>query len=182
LIAISNKSQNGYDKLKEYILPGQTYCLLGSSGVGKSTLVNNLAGKSMLKTGSISHSTNKGKHITSHREIVILENGGILLDNPGMREVGITDVEGGLETTFEEIINLASNCRYTDCRHIQESGCAVIDAVDQGELDRAIYENYLKMEREKQHFESTVAEKRKKDKDFGKMIKKFKKDSGRYEE
>jgi ribosome biogenesis GTPase len=133
----------------------------------------------VLKTGSISQSTNKGKHITSHREIIMLESGGILLDNPGMREVGITDAEGGLETTFEKIIKLSANCRFKDCTHIQESECAVIEAVEQGELDRAIYDNYLKMEREKKHFESSVAERRKKDKDFGKMIKNFKKTNRR---
>ena len=103
IVAISNESQIGYDKLLKLIQKEKTYCLLGSSGVGKSTLLNNVSGKSLMKTNSISLSTNKGRHITSHRELIILENGGILIDNPGMREVGIADTTGGIEITFDVI-------------------------------------------------------------------------------
>lgn len=176
VIAISNKTQNGYDTLKEIIKKGKTYCMLGSSGVGKSTLSNNLSGKQIMKTGNISNSTNKGRHVTSHRELILLDNGGILIDNPGMREVGITDSTGGLETTFDQITALSQNCKFSDCKHMNETGCAVIEAVEKGEIDKNSYENFLKMEREKAHFESSVAEKRKKDKEFGKMVKNFKKD------
>jgi len=176
VIAISNETHNGYGNLKKIIQKGKTYCLLGSSGVGKSTLSNNLSGNQVMKTGNISNSTHKGKHVTSHRELIVLENGGILIDNPGMREVGITDAKGGLETTFDQIITLSSNCKFSDCKHINETGCVVIEAVKKGEIDKSSYENFLKMEREKAHFESTVAEKRKKDKEFGKMVKNFKKD------
>lgn len=176
IVATSNETQVGYDRLLKYILKGYTYCLLGSSGVGKSTLINNITGKSLMKTDSISLSTNKGKHVTSHRELIFLENNGILIDNPGMREVGIADATRGLETTFETIIKHSSNCKFKDCTHNHESDCAVIVAVEKGEIDKAAYENYLKMEREKQHFESSVAEKRKKDKEFGKMVKNYKKD------
>ena len=175
IIAISNESQAGYDQLLEYIMKGITYCLLGSSGVGKSTLLNNIAGKSVMKTDSISENTNRGKHVTSHRELFVLENGGIMIDNPGMREVGIADADSGIDTTFETILKLSQNCRYVDCSHIHERGCAIIEAVNNEELDKASYENYLKLEREKSHFESTVAERRKKDKDFGKMVKEHKK-------
>jgi ribosome biogenesis GTPase / thiamine phosphate phosphatase len=175
VIAISNESKEGYDKIKAIIKKGNTYCMLGSSGVGKSTLLNNLSGRSIMRTDNISHSTNKGKHVTSHRELIVLENGGILIDNPGMREVGITDSTGGLETTFDMITRLAQNCRFNDCTHTNEIGCAVIEAVEKGELDRDSYKNYLKLEREKAHFESTVVEKRKKDKEFGKMMKNYKK-------
>ena len=129
-----------------------------------------------MKTDSISLSTKKGKHVTSHRELIVLENGGVLIDNPGMREVGIADANNGLEITFDAIVKLSHNCNFKDCTHIQESGCAVLEAVKKGEIDQASYENYLKMEREKVHFESSVAEKRKKDKEFGKMVKKYKKD------
>ena len=97
------------------------------------------------------------------------------MDNPGMREVGIADTSIGLETTFDVIIRFSLNCKFKDCTHTTEIECAVIAAVDSGEIDKSSYENYLKMEREKEHFESTVAEKRKKDKDFGKMVKTFKK-------
>lgn len=179
LITISNETLIGVDRLKESIIKGKTYCLLGSSGVGKSTLLNNLSGKALMKTNSISASTNKGRHITSHRELIILENGGILIDNPGMREVGIVDSVDGLEITFNTIVELSQNCKFKDCTHIHENGCAILEAVEKGEIDKDSYQNYLKMEREKTHFESTVSEKRKKDKDFGKMIKNYKKDKKR---
>ena len=176
LIAISNESKNGIENLKQWITKGKTYCLLGSSGVGKSTLLNTLLGKQQMKTNTISESTNKGRHVTTHRELTVLEMGGILIDNPGIREVGITNSESGLDKTFETIITLAKNCKYADCTHTSEKNCAVLEAVNNGILDRSSYENYLKMEKEREHFESTLAEKRKKDKDFGKMIKNFKKD------
>jgi len=176
VITISNETLIGINRLKEIITKGKTYCLLGSSGVGKSTLLNNLSGKKLMRTNTISTSTNKGRHVTSHRELLVLENGGILIDNPGMREVGIADSTDGLEITFETIVELSRNCKYKDCTHMTEIDCEVIAAVENGEIDKSSYENYLKMEREKEHFESTIVEKRKKDKDFGKMIKNYKKD------
>jgi ribosome biogenesis GTPase len=169
-------SQNGYEKIQSFIEKGKTYCMLGSSGVGKSTLLNNLSGKTIMKTDTISQSTSKGRHITSHRELIILESGGLLIDNPGMREVGIADSTGGLEITFDTIVGLARNCKFKDCTHTSEIGCSVLEAIEKGEIDKTSYDNYLKMEREKSHFKSTVAERRKKDKDFGKMLKNFKKD------
>lgn len=175
VIPISNETKNGYEAIYAFIERGKTYCMLGSSGVGKSTLLNNLSGKTLMRTDLISQSTNKGKHVTSHRELIILENGGILIDNPGMREVGIADTASGLETTFDMIVRLAKNCKFKDCTHTIEIGCCVIEAVEKGQIDKASCENYLKMEREKLHFESTIAEKRKKDKDFGKMLKNYKK-------
>ncbi len=176
IIAISNESQDGYEKIKTIIEKGKTYCMLGSSGVGKSTLMNNLSGKSIMRTDAISQSTNKGRHVTSHRELVIIENGGILIDNPGMREVGIADSTSGLETTFDLIIRHSKNCKFKDCTHTNEKGCSVIEAVEKGEIDGASYENYMRMEREKAYFESSVVERRKKDKDFGKMLKNYKND------
>ena len=175
VIAISNETQIGYERLFKIILKAKTYCLLGSSGVGKSTLLNNISGKLLMKTDSISLSNNKGKHITSHRELVILENGGILIDNPWMREVGITDVINGLEITFDVIKKLSIKCKFNNCSHINDNGCAIIQAVEKEEISKESYKNYIKMEREKLYFESSIAEKRKKDKDFGKMIKSYKK-------
>ena len=176
VIAISNETMNGYEALQGFIEKGKTYCMLGSSGVGKSTLTNNLSGKTKMRTDSISQSTNKGRHVTSHRELFVLENGGILIDNPGMREVGIADSASGLEITFDKIFQLSQYCRFKDCTHTTEIGCSVIEAVEKGEIDQSSYANYLKMEKEKTHFESTVAERREKDKEFGKFLKNYKKD------
>jgi ribosome biogenesis GTPase / thiamine phosphate phosphatase len=176
VISVSNETPKGYESINAFMKKGKTYCMLGSSGVGKSTLLNNLYGRTIMRTDKISESTNKGKHVTSHRELFILENGGILIDNPGMREVGIADATNGLEITFNRIVRLSKNCKFKDCTHIREIGCCVVEAVEKGEIDKASYENYLKMEREKAHFESTIAEKRKKDKMFGKMVKNYKKD------
>jgi ribosome biogenesis GTPase len=173
VIAISNETQDGYDAIRSVIEKGKTYCMLGSSGVGKSTLINNLSGKYIMRTDTISQSTNKGRHVTSHRELIVLDDGGILIDNPGMKEVGITDTTGGLEITFDKIISLAQNCKFKDCTHTSETGCAVLESVRTGETDEAVYENYLKMEKEKAHFNTTAAEKKKRDKIFGKIVKDY---------
>lgn len=170
IIPVSNQT-TGYTTLQPYILKGKTYCLLGSSGVGKSTLLNNLSGKERMKTGEINPSINRGRHVTSHRELIVLDDGGILIDNPGMREVGIADTARGLEMTFDSIMEYAQNCRFKDCSHIHEQGCAVLEAVENGEVDEAAYANFRKMEKEKRHFELDAIERRKKDKDMGKMIK-----------
>jgi len=182
VIAISNESYMGYNDIKNLIEKGKTYCMLGSSGVGKSTLLNNLSGKSLMKTEAISESTNRGKHITTHRELTVLDSGGILIDNPGMREVGITDSKEGFEIAFDKIFEIAEACKFKDCTHISESGCAVLEAVESGKLERKSYENYLKMEKEKKHFESSKAERRQKDKQFGKIMKNYKKDMRRNQE
>lgn len=176
VFALSNKTLDGFERLAEIIEKGKTYCMLGSSGAGKSTLLNNLAGEELMGTDSISDRTGKGRHITSHRELIILKNGGILIDNPGMREVGIADLTDGLELTFELIMRLSQNCKFKDCTHTSESDCAVLRAVNAGEIEIGYYENYLKMEKEKAFFESTIAERRKKDRLFGKILKNYKKD------
>jgi ribosome biogenesis GTPase / thiamine phosphate phosphatase len=175
VISISNETREGYESIMNVIEKGKTYCMLGSSGVGKSTLLNNLSGKNLMRTDTISQSTNKGRHTTSHRELKILGNGGILIDNPGMREVGIADTAGGFETTFDLITRLSEGCRFKNCTHTGETGCAVTDAVSTGELDSDSYENYLKMEKEKTWFETTVTEKKRKEKIFGKIIRDYKK-------
>lgn len=179
IIALSNLTADGCEAVRQIMEKGKTYCLLGSSGVGKSTLLNNLLGTETLRTGGISASTGKGRHITSHRELFVLPTGGIIIDNPGMREVGVTDVKAGLDLTFEQITTLARNCKFSDCTHTTEIGCAVLAALQRGELDEASYGNYQKMKNEAAHFRSTLAERRKKDKEFGKLVKRYKKDLGK---
>ena len=174
VLSVSNFKE-GYGQMAAYIKTGETYCLLGSSGVGKSTLLNNLSGKEQMKTGEISSSVNKGRHITSHRELIVLENGGILIDNPGMREVGLADTTSGLEITFDTILEYAQDCKYKDCTHVNEAGCAILEGVDNGEIDQDSYANFRKLEKEKMHFESDAQERKKKDKDFGRMVKGVKK-------
>lgn len=171
VIAVSNASQVGMDELRSRIQSRKTYCLLGSSGVGKSSLINSLSGEVIMKTGSISDAIDRGKHVTTHRELILLKNGAILIDNPGMREVGIADSSEGLENTFDSIYELAEECQFSDCSHAVEKGCAILEALESGTLTKAIYDNYMKMGREQAHYESTVAERRKKDKEFGKLVK-----------
>lgn len=175
ILTISNKTRAGIDIINQSIKHGKTYCLLGSSGVGKSTLINSISGGDLMKTDSISESTERGKHVTTHRELIVLEKGGILIDNPGMREVGITDTKQGLEQTFDVIYETGSKCRFKNCTHVHEKGCAVIKSVKNGEIDSDLYNNYVKLLKEQEHYEMTVAEKRKKGKDLAKVIKTFKK-------
>ena len=133
-----------------------------------------------MKTNAISTSTNKGRHVTSHRELLVLESGGILIDNPGMREVGITDSSDGFEMTFEDILNLAQDCKYNDCSHNNEDGCAVLTALENDGLNPESYENFLRMEKERMHFESNAQERKKKGKDLRKLIKNMKKNNNKY--
>jgi len=175
IVHLSNETKAGINTLEKLLYSGKTYCLLGSSGVGKSSLINSLTGASRMKTDHISKAIDRGKHVTTHRELIPMTNGAILIDNPGMREVGIADSTLGIESTFEKIHELALRCKFSDCTHTSEVGCAVQLAINNGQIENSHFENYLKMEREKEHYESTVAEKRRKEKDFGKMIKHIKK-------
>ncbi|WP_282782504.1 ribosome small subunit-dependent GTPase A [Phaeodactylibacter xiamenensis] len=175
VFVVSNETQEGINALKDLVVRGKTYCLLGSSGVGKSSLINSLSGVERMKTGAISEGIDRGKHVTTHRELVPLVNGAVLIDNPGMREVGITDRSGGLEQTFEQIYALSGSCKFSDCTHTSEIGCAVLAALDSGDLEEATLENFYKMENEQAHFSSTVLERRARDKKFGKMYREVKK-------
>ena len=176
-ILLSNITLTGLNQILDTIQKGKTYCVVGSSGVGKSTLINNLLKKNILKTGEISLSTNKGRHTTDHRELFVLENGGIIIDTPGMKELGMTDNPEGIKATFQDIETIASNCKFPDCKHISETGCAVIDALNSGTIDKDSYDNYQRIQKEQERFQTTVSEKRKKDRIFGKMIKNYHKNN-----
>jgi ribosome biogenesis GTPase len=175
IIPLSNVTQEGVDDFERSLQPGKTYCFVGSSGVGKSTLINQLLGREELETGVVS-GTGKGRHITTRRELIRLDGGALVIDNPGMREFGIVDAEEGMVSSFSDITALASGCRYRDCTHTSEPGCAVLDALDSGDVRRDHFENYLKLRREAEFYEMSDVEKRKKDRDFGKYIKAAKRD------
>lgn len=179
IVPLSNHTQLGLDGFKEIIQEGKTYCLLGSSGVGKSSLLNNLIGKEQMETGEISKSIDRGKHVTSHRELVVLEGGGMIIDNPGMREVGITEAEEGIEITFDQIVTLTEDCKFNNCTHSNEKGCAVLEALENGEIDESSFNNFRKMEKERAHFEANVQEKKKYDKKMSKLIRRVIKDKKR---
>lgn len=173
VLSVSNETEVGYEELKSLIKKGQTYCILGSSGVGKSSLTNNLLHNAKMEVSDISTSTSKGRHTTSHRELIILPEGGIIIDTPGMRELGIASEAGGVEQTFDQITELTRHCKFNDCTHTEEAGCAVLEALENGELDTDSFENYHKLMREQAHFSSTIAERREKDKKMGKLYKRI---------
>lgn len=175
-LLVSNTTLEGLGQIMEFIQKGKTYCVVGSSGVGKSSLINNLLKKNVQKTGQISHSTNKGKHITGHRELFVLENGGIIIDTPGMKELGVTDDADGFKTTFQDIHDISLKCKFPDCKHNVEAGCAVVKAVQDGIIDKDAYENFLKIQKELERFQITKVEKRKKDKALGKILKNYHRD------
>jgi len=158
-------------KLLPWCGTGRTVALMGSSGVGKSTLVNTLLGDMVQVTGSIREKDGTGRHVTTGRSLHQIKEGGLLLDTPGLRELQLTDCDKGVNSTFAEITALAAQCRFTDCRHGNEPGCAVQASILRGELDARRLFSYQKLMREQAFNSVTLAEKRARDKRFGKMIK-----------
>jgi len=171
IIPTSTISEDGLEVLASYIEKAKTYCFLGSSGVGKSSLINKLLNKDEIKTSEISESTGRGKHTTTAREMYFLHNGGIVIDNPGTREVGITDASAGMENVFDEIIHISGNCKYANCTHTHEPGCAVLKAIEENKLDESRYQNYIKLKKEADFYGMNELEKRIKDRKFGKFVK-----------
>jgi ribosome biogenesis GTPase len=170
IFSFSNNNLSDIENIKTLFTPYKTYCLLGSSGVGKTTLLNNLIHQDLYKTQPIREKDDRGKHTTTKRELIILENGAIIIDNPGMRELGIISNESGISSTFGEIDELSDQCRYKDCTHTVEAGCAVIDALGRGEISEERYNNFIKIYKEAQYNEMSYVEKRQKDKKWGKFF------------
>lgn len=148
VVVISAHTGAGLNQLEPWLKPGQTVALLGSSGVGKSTLVNTLAGESLQHVQTIREDDSKGRHTTTHRQLFRLPSGVLMLDTPGMRELQLWQASEGLDASFADLSELAAACRYRNCQHAGESGCAIASALDQGELDPARYASYLKLQRE----------------------------------
>lgn len=174
VMTLSNVTREGIDALYKALKPAKTYCFVGSSGVGKSTIINNLMGRAQLQTGDVSGS-GEGRHTTVRRELIILEGGALVIDNPGMREFAVLGAESGIDNSFSDIIQRTSSCRYRNCSHTGEPGCAVIEALRSGDLNQERYDNYRKIKDESEYYQMSYVEKRKKDRDFGKFIKAVKK-------
>lgn len=169
----STYNNTGISELINHVLKsGKTYILIGSSGVGKSSLLNALMGNTERETGHTSVSTGKGRHITTTRDLFLLPNGSLIIDTPGMREFGMAfhedECTGNL---FPAIEKLSINCRFADCKHIEEEGCAVIEAYNNGSLEAEVYQSYMKLIKEQKHFEVSVTDKKRLGKQFGKMVR-----------
>lgn len=170
VLALSAATGAGMDDFHTALVPGRTHCLLGSSGVGKTTLVNRLLGREAFETRAVS-ATGEGVHTTARRQLLVLDQGALLIDTPGMRELGLLGADAGLDLSFPEIREISAHCRFADCTHTGEPGCAVAIALEQGTLPEESYRSYLKLKKESEHLSLSYVERRKKDKDFGRMVK-----------
>jgi ribosome biogenesis GTPase len=148
VLVVSARQGFGLSGLIDHIAPAETCVLIGSSGAGKSTLVNALLGQDRMATQDIRATDARGRHTTSHRQLVVLPGGGLLLDTPGIREVGLIDADAGLSAVFDDVERLTQDCRFRDCGHSSEPGCAVRDALDEGRLDTARWAHFQKLSRE----------------------------------
>lgn len=171
VMAFSNLNPASIDSIIGSLKSELTYCLLGSSGVGKTTLLNSIVGKDEFETKAVSKIQSKGRHTTTSRQLVRLESGAMVIDTPGMRELGSMSADEGLDETFSEIAALSQQCKFANCSHSNEKGCAILAAINAEELSEERYQNYLKIKKESDFNQMSYSEKRKKDKDFGKLIK-----------
>lgn len=163
------------EQVRGFILPGETVVFTGLSGAGKSTLINALCHQGVMSTSTISDSTGKGRHTTTRREMILLDESGVLIDTPGVKLFGVTNDDPENLAEVLDIASLEEQCLFSDCRHINEKGCAVIKAVENGQIDSGVYENYLKLRKEAWHYTASIHEKRKYEKSFAKMVKSYKK-------
>lgn len=171
VVMVNSLDPDSVGQLEAWCRVGNTVALLGSSGVGKSTIINTLSGKTIQQTHSIREDDDKGRHTTTGRSLHLLPAGGLLLDTPGMRELQLADCEHGIEETFSEISELASQCKFSDCQHQAEPGCAVRAAIDAGSLDERRLTSYLKLMKEQAFNKATLAEKRARDRDLGRYYR-----------
>jgi ribosome biogenesis GTPase len=172
LHAFSNTDRAGLEEVMALFRPGQTYCVLGSSGVGKTTLLNNLLGdEDQLFTLPVRDKDGKGLHSTTWRELIALDNGALVVDTPGMRELGNMDVSEGIDETFDDIYALAAKCKFNDCSHVNTKGCAVIEAVENGALAKARYNNYIRLIKEAAYHDQSALEKRDQDRKLGRFYR-----------
>jgi ribosome biogenesis GTPase / thiamine phosphate phosphatase len=173
LIALSNETGTGLDQLREMLKPRKTYCLMGSSGVGKTTLINHLIGQDLYATQPVRDYDGKGRHTTTRRQLIVLESGSMLIDTPGLKELGNIGAVEGIAESFSDIVEFTGGCRFVDCTHTSEAGCSVLVAVQEGNLSEARYHSYLKLLKESEFYQTSYADKRNKDKKFGRFIKAY---------
>jgi ribosome biogenesis GTPase len=166
IIAFSNKTRFGVHQIRQELEEGRTYCLLGSSGVGKTTLLNHLLGREAYGTGAVRESDGKGRHTTTRRQLIVLDSGAMLVDNPGMRELGMIGAAEGIDESFSDIHELSQRCRFSDCTHVEEPGCAILAAIEDGVLSEERFRSYNKLMKESEYHEMSYVDKRKKDKDL----------------
>ena len=171
VIVLSNKTGFGVDQVHQVLERGKTYCLLGSSGVGKTTLLNHLMGREVFETNPVREKDGRGIHTTSRRQLIVLDQGAMLIDTPGMRELGNIGVSIGIDETFTDIQELSKSCRFTDCTHTTETGCSILMAIENRELSKERYRSYLKLMKESEYHQMSYVEKRRKDRKFGQFIK-----------
>jgi ribosome biogenesis GTPase len=171
IIAFSSVADRGVEVVRQALEKGKTYCLLGSSGVGKTTLLNHLLGREAFDTYPVRDNDSRGRHTTSRRQMTILDSGALVVDTPGMRELGLMGAGAGIDDSFSDIHELSKRCRFRDCTHSVEVGCAVLGAVQTGSLGEDRYQSYMTLVKESNFHEMTYVERRKKDKQFGRMVK-----------